>query len=211
MYIEVEGQNYLITVHASVEKITVSGIKSDYIQISAPANLPQSELLVYLKNNKNQLIKSFNKENKIQKIEIFDQSLSLVIKENLREPYMQNNIIYGSDGISTSAQEQKLKEKLLLQVLMNLIGQWEERLGYMLNEIKLRLLKTNHYTVCYKTNNMTFSKSLINRNLNFISYIVATAVLDTLKINDGRREQLLDKHVKDWKFSKKINSYDRFN
>lgn len=209
MYIEFEGQNYLITVNPAAEKIIITAVKNEYIQISSPPNLPQSELLVYLRNNKKQLINTFEKHNKSQNIEVFDRSLSLVIKTNLRDAYLLDHVIYSPDTITSLRHEQKVKEKLLLHELMKWISHWEEIFGILINEIKLRQLKTNHFTVCYKNNNITFSKSLSNRNLNFIAYIVATAIFDKLKIDDSSREELLDRYVSDWKFSAKINSYDR--
>lgn len=211
MHIKFEGKDYFIHIKDALDHIRVIGVAEKAIRLEVPALMPEDSLLYYLKHNLSEDIADwdFKSKHNIYTVEIFDKKYSAKIKAT-NIPYIQSNCIYCNESyLSSLSGVEKLKEQLLLNFLNDSLSKLEEDLGMLLPAIKLRKIKTNYFSICHKTNHITFSKKLINKTSSFITYVILAAVNTFRDVNDTDGKQLIQKYVPDWKHIQQILVYER--
>lgn len=210
MHIEVEGKTYYISIRDSEKTIKLIEEKDNIIYLAVPARLSQDNLIAYLSSNPpsnlkpNHLIEEYIPTT----LPLFDTTYSVVIQAYLLFPYLKGRTVYTPKIPKSKASLAKLYDDLLIQELKQHIGFWEETLGLLVNEVCLRKLSSNYYTVNNASRRLTFERNITNRSRNFIAYLCANAIFDFLKLNDLIREELGVKYVNDWKHHQRVLKHE---
>lgn len=214
MYIEVDGKTYLISIRDSEKNITILGQKDGILHLAVAARLSQDELIAYLKSkafNKSTYIKQNEYSAAINTVELFECIYNLIPHKDISQPYIKGKSLYVKNIPQGSTALNNLLENTLLQELKQQIGFWEETMKVLINDIYIRKLKTNYYTICSKNSRLTFEKALLYKSRDFIAYISASAVFDYLSIADSQREELANQYIKDWKHHQRVFLYELEN
>lgn len=210
MHIEVEGKTYYINIRDSESGIKVIEEKDDITYLAVPARLSQDKLIAYLKSNPQTNVKpeESSEEYNPTTLPLFDTMFVLVLQADLQYPYLKGKSVYSPKIPKSKASLEKLSETLLIQELKKQIGFWEEVLDILIDDICIRKLKTNCYTVSDSNRRLTFDKNIVLRSRDFIAYICAIAVFDYLDLEDTVREVLGTKYIKDWRHQQKVLQYE---
>jgi len=88
----------------------------------------------------------------------------------------------------------------LKRIISNLLPVWEFRLGVQAKKWKLRKMSSQWGNCKTKTGEITFSTSLIKKNIGCIEYVVAHELAHLLIANHSKKfYALIEKHFPNWK------------
>ncbi|MDR2580456.1 MAG: M48 family metallopeptidase [Fibromonadaceae bacterium] len=88
----------------------------------------------------------------------------------------------------------------LRRLIADMVPQWEFRLGVQAKEWKLRKMKSRWGTCDIKTGKITFSTSLIKKNLRCIEYVVAHELAHLIVADHSKKfYAVMAKHFPYWK------------
>lgn len=211
MHLKFEDKDCIIHIKESLQHIKLIAVEDAVIHLEVPALLPQENLLFYIKNNLSKDIISWNAQKlySTKYIDIFDKRVPVKIISGT-QPYLQDNRVYcPSEYISSAKQIEALKMLLLLNLLNDKMSKIEEDLNILLPDLKLRKLKTNHFSICHTTYHITFSKDLVNQSTAMITYIVVWAINTFRRTNEEENRRMIMKYVPDWKHCEQVIAYER--
>lgn len=211
MYLEINNQNYYLHLQDEAQEIIVMYEKDNTIHLAVPARYTQAELLLYIKSQQQYLQQLLiNKASSCEKkLSLFDTSYPIINKPSIKDCFWDSKAIYVPQGIRwTTRRVEELKNEILLREVNKLFSCWEEDLSIMLPPIKLRKFKTNIHYSCRNSNYITIGKHLIDTSYDLFCYIIAECIIQYTNLNHTNVEFLLDKHVKNWRFLRKVLSYE---
>lgn len=211
MHIKIGEKDCLIHIKEELEHIRITRVEENTIRLEVPAQLPQENLLLYIKNNLSADLASWQSKLKqaIYSLVIFDKKYAVKVL-SVSQPYIYANCIYCNEhNLASSSQIEKLKEQLLLNFLNDMLSKLEEDIEILLPAIKLRKLKTNYFSICHNTNHITFSKELIHKSQPFITYVIITAVNSFRGESEAKGKHLIERYVPEWKHIEQVLAYER--
>lgn len=209
MYIEVDGKEYFIHLNSNSKLIRIKKVEDDTVHLEVPVSWSEKSLLSYIRTFLNKEIPQPIVKHTEQTLQLFDKTypVKFIISES---PYMENNTIYTNfKNFSNKSLIEKLKTSLLKNLINNKISIIEEDLNILLPDVHIRKLKTNYYTICPSTNRVTFNKKLIDKSISFIRYIVILMSSKYLNLSQEESQNLLNKHISDWKHCERILKYEQ--
>ena len=130
-------------------------------------------------------------------------------KHDISVSYKKDKIIYANKEPKSALSRKKIAQEILLIDLKILMGQWEERLGCIIDKIYLTNFKTKSFQICPQDSAIAFSNKLMIQSFAYIEFIVAKACFEYIGIGVDRQEELLQQCVNDWKHSNKVYTYER--
>lgn len=211
MYIEIEGNSYFIYPKTDIDVIVIKKIADKTIHLKVPSQLPQDSLITYIKTQLPKKVAKYQKEEvfRTESINIFDKTfpIKFVVTDS---PYILKGVINCDiRSVSSKSKMESLIQHLLLNHINNMMSTLEEELRLILPEIKLKKLKTKFYSNCHNTQSISYSKELIEKSLDFITYVVILSVGDFLKYTEDQLYYLWNKYVSDWKQCERIFKYEQ--
>ncbi len=212
MYIEIDQQGYNIHLQDDLSEITMLYKLDDTIHLRVPARCTQEQLIMYIKSQKWNLKADYIND-KIQRffdINLFEKTYKIVAKHDVYKAYIDGTTLFVP---FTHHHSSSTLTKLRIFILENEINKaftfWEEKLHVKLPIFKLRKLQTNSHYVCRNKDCITIAKHLIDRQKDFFCYIIAEIVFKYLNIEETLQEQYLESHIKNWKHTRKVISYEQ--
>jgi predicted metal-dependent hydrolase len=210
MILELHGHHIEIIPDETNDNISVRS-KNGKIQVFAPSQMPQTELSAYLTKYLKQITKQAEKSDIAQtehSLRLFDNTYTLLIDRSTRKAYMRGKIIYVHSIPKNERQTQELQNQLLHTDITKSIGLWEERLGFLLDNITLKALPKQLFIVKRDKNQIVFSKRLTSFSLDMLNYIVAKSIFSFLQLSQESTEELCKHYIRDWKHLHRILAFD---
>ncbi|MGN0002894.1 MAG: YgjP-like metallopeptidase domain-containing protein [Sphingobacterium composti] len=211
MYLEFGDKTYFIHLKTDIDSIRIKKIDPDVIHLNVPALLPQDNLILYIQKELPKVISDAKKikRTSITELEIFDKKYPIRII-NLSTSYIANDILYtNTDTLKSKIKIEELKLKILRNTIDQLLSNLEEELNVILPVIKLKKLKTKYYSICPTNEYITYSKTLIDKSKDFISYVVIMAVGRYLLCTEEQSSDLINRHVLNPKHCEKVYNYEQ--
>lgn len=209
MEIELNGVSFRVIADVRREGIIVQGDISDnnanvYVHPRTPHNELIAFLEVYLQ--KPSPASAISCDGVVDELSLFGQTYTVQVDKNATKPYIQGQSIRTTRF--TKGSTLALQKHLLHQYITQLIGDWEDELGFILNEIHIRKLPKNPYVVHEKNLTIVYAERLMLHSLSFIAYVVAKSVFDLRKCPIAQSHSLLTKHVSDWKHNQRVYDFE---
>lgn len=156
-----------------------------FVRLQVPAHADEAFVKSYIRTHRAILLKGHksNVADTIEPIEIFGTPHFVHHQENCSQPYIKGFRIYlnTNDRQWTNKGIDSLKKSLLLQLIIQLVGHWEEQLDLLTGEILIRKLRSNWYNTDKQSCNLTFDTALTDQPADYITYIVIRALLSLQK------------------------------
>jgi len=213
MLLEVEGKQYKITVSDTTVGVHVVGVKDSFVELSVHHQIPRHELLAYLQINHTRIQKEAEQaviaHTEWMEIPLFDKKHIIKVDTKTKSPYLRANTVFAPHLPHTLPQIEQLKTNLLQQSILEIIGDWEERLGFMLGDISVKPLRIKDYRLSKDKRSITYAKKLADINTDMLAYIIATSIFDYLDLHTDQRTHLYEKYVRDWKYKMKVYAYEK--
>lgn len=160
-----------------------------FVRLQVPAYADEAFVKSYIRTHRAVLLKDLksNATDTIEPIEIFGIPHFVHHQENCTQPYIKGFRIYlnTNDRQWNDRSINSLKKTLLLQLIIQLVGHWEEQLDLLAGEIVIRKLRSNWYNTDKQNCNLTFDTALTDQPADYITYIVIRALL-SLQINSKK-------------------------
>ncbi|SUJ24684.1 Protein of uncharacterised function DUF45 [Sphingobacterium spiritivorum] len=212
MKIEIDGiwYEWVPSVHDTFKVLEQDG---SFVRLQVPAHADEAFVKSYIRTHGAVLLQrqKSNIAEAIEPIEIFGIPHFVHHQENCSQPYIKGFRIYlnmrdrqwNDKGIDS------LKKNLLLQLIIQLVGHWEEQLDLLAGEIVIRKLRSNWYNTDKQNCNLTFDTALTDQPADYITYIVIRALL-SLQINSKKeQEHQLDHLLPGWQEKEEALVYER--
>lgn len=213
MQLEIQDIIFTILPNSAVTSIKIHKISGENITLKVPSQLPHLELIESLKSNIDYYKKSISTISATQNanfISIFQKEYAVVYNTEISSTYIAKNIVYTNIKHTNSiSKSDLLREKILHNHIMYQLSLWEERFNTLLYDIGIRLLKSNYFTFSNKNKTITYNRKLIDYSIDFVNYIISISVFNQMNIDENLKVDFLNKYVKDWKMSSKIELYER--
>ncbi|HMR19619.1 MAG TPA: DUF45 domain-containing protein [Sphingobacterium sp.] len=209
---ELQGYPFEIIPDETCNSIQVRLSKNGKLQVIVHPQTPQKELITYLTKNLKQIKKKIDKSVPLEdntSIHIFDSSYAVQIDHNARTAYIRGKAVYVNTLPTTEKQTERLKQKLLVAQITQIIGFWEEQLGFLLDEITLKTIPKRYFVVHRSKSQLVFSKKLVNLSLDMLQFVVAKSVFDYLALSNKQEEILYQQHIPDWKHLVRVFDYEQ--
>ncbi len=212
MYITFDNIQFEVRLATQHESVCIESKHGDCYVLCVPVAMPEKELYAFLKVKAKQLVNSFERNaDKILEVDIllYNNRFRYRNKINTSVSFRENKTIYSSISASTARNIRKIRNEILFADIKAAVGIWEERLGKFVDTVSLRNYKAKAFQINHKNQTISFAEELINKDLNYVDFIIATAVLDFFKMDAHAKEYLLDEYVQDWKHSLRVYEYER--
>lgn len=211
MYLEIDEKTYFIHLKADIESIILKNIEQQVIHLYVPARLPHENLVIYIKKELPKVLKAYKKSeiSAITELYVFDRTYPVKVDET-SSAYLKNNIIYANaSSFATKRNIDFLKYSLLLNFINSKLSYIEEDLKLILPVINLKKLKTKYFTICHTKEYINYSKTLIDKSQDFITYIVILAVGNYIRCSEEQVNDLMNKYVSNPKHCEKVYKYEQ--
>lgn len=211
MYLEIDDKNYIIHLKADIHNVILHCVDDQYIHLQVPALLPQENLIAYIRQELPRVIKYAKKltPHKIVELHLFDKIYPVKISET-ESLHIKNEVIYANPkDLGTKAKIEKLKLNLLLNFINDTLSVLEQDLNVILPEIYFKKLQTKYYSICHNTQRITYSKTLIDKSKDFITYVVILTVGFFLESSKEQIDFLINKYVSNSKHCERIYNYEQ--
>ena len=212
MYLEIDGKNYIIHLNSNNQHIRIQRIVDDVVHLIVPIEMPQEYLLTYVKTELKKDISRFKRNkgtNVANSLTIFDKNYNIRITDT-KYPFIKNEILHLNQNILSSKKEIKLaKEQILLNQINSTYSTIEEDINLMLPNINLKKFKTKFYSICHKSNHIIYCKTLLEKPLDFINYIVILSIGSYLNYSIEEIKLFGKRYVLDLKHCERICNYER--
>ncbi|WP_160069160.1 YgjP-like metallopeptidase domain-containing protein [Sphingobacterium bovisgrunnientis] len=211
MYLEIGEKTYFIHIKTDIDSIILKKIEHEIVHLDVPARIPQENLIVYIKQELPKLISAHKKSlnTSLTQISLFDKIYPIKI-EPILSAHIKNEILYGNKKhFSTATNLEKLKFTLLLNFINSKLSYLEEDLNLILPETNLKKLKTKYYSICHTNGYITYSKTLIDKSKDFITYVVIRAVGIFLRCSEEQIDDLINKYVSNPKHFERVFKYEQ--
>jgi len=211
MYLEIDEKTYFIHLKTDIDSIILKYIEQEIIHLTVPARLPKENLIAYIKKELPKLISAHKLSATIDitELSLFDK-LYPVKLDGSSLAYIKNDIVYTNiKSLATKANIDKLKYSLLLNFINSSLSHLEEDLNLILPVVNLKKLKTKYYSVCHTNEYITYSKTLIEKSKDFITYVVILAVGDFLRCSENQVNDLINKYVSNPKHCERVYKYEQ--
>lgn len=211
MFLEIDGKAYFIYPRTDIDYIRVKKVDKDAIHLYVPALLPHNNLTLYIQKELPKILSNAknNVFTSISELSLFDKKYPIRIT-NISAEYIENDIIYTNENtLASTTKIEKLKFTLLENAINQLFSDLEETLNIILPSIKLKKLKTNYYSICHTKEYITYSKTLIDKSKDFITYVVILAVGKYLNCSEEQINDLMNKYVLNPKHCERVYKYEQ--
>jgi predicted metal-dependent hydrolase len=211
MYLEIDEKTYFIHLKADIVSIILKNIEQQVIHLYVPARLPHENLVIYIKKELPKVLKAYKKLeiSAITELFVFDRTYPVKVDET-STAYLKNNIIYASAcNFATTRNIDFLKYSLLINFINSKMSYIEEDLKLILPVINLKKLKTKYYTICHTKEYITYSKTLIDKSQDFITYVVILAIVNYVRCSEEQVNDLISKYVSNAKHCEKVYKYEQ--
>lgn len=180
--------------------------------LAVPVGMPQEEALWAIR----QLIKTGAPAMEVyfDELALFGRSYTLKITRNaMLQPYLQGSVVHcAAKRLPLSLAARKaLAETLLLQQLSQFVGHWEEKLHLLVQTIEIRKFKTKAFTICLDSKVLVFSKSLLDKPLEWINYTTLYALLAFTNWDQETKNNFIKTQFPLWKIYHKSLAYEYRN
>lgn len=210
MIIQVEGKEYLLVVSAE-DSIRIESNGKEIPLIFAPAHLSVPELTTYIKQFARQGTKKIQPDNTLDffTIPLFGKTYAVrPVKSGQSKPYLKNDIIYYSPSTFNFRSQEKLESQLgqiiFEQMIMNLIGKWEELFQVLVDDIHFKKLARSPYII--KDHSLTYNNSNIQLDIRVNDYLLAKALIE-VKGKNTFSSNILENYFPEIRQIEKILSY----
>lgn len=208
MVIELQGVSFSVIADVRREGIFVHENGNTQVKVYAHPQTPEHELVAFLEAylrsaplRKNKPTPEYDPE-----ITLFGRKYTVVIDPRANTAYIQGQAIRIAKFSLSSIP--KIKRILLYQLLTQQIGEWEERLNILLDEVRIRKMYTSPFIVRKDDRTIVYAVSLAYQPISLIAYVVAISVFDYAQLSDAQTEHMLNQYLPDWKHSKRTVAFE---
>ena len=191
-------------------KTTVEVVRWDEYKkiIQVPAILSTTEVKWTIHNLLEKSINCTTREFEYR-IEIFDRSWPIKLLAEKKRSYLENGIVhfYSRQLHISSTVKERIVAELLQQIVSQHIGEWEERMGILVNQIKFRKNNNRPYKVQRALSFISFDSGLHHLSLEAIAYCSFNAVAQYGNLDSERKWKFIRLHFPSWKLLDKIIKY----
>ncbi|MCA5006815.1 YgjP-like metallopeptidase domain-containing protein [Sphingobacterium bovistauri] len=212
MYLEIDGKSYVIHLKSNIKHIMIRNVSEIEIHLNVPVDFPHESLITYIKT---ELINDITQFNEIEKVNL-EESIHLFDKNyKIRHiytgnPYLKDDILYTNvKELKSTIKRESLKSTLLQNKINSIISRLEDDLNVIIPAINLKKFKTKYYTICPKSNLITFNRTLVDKSHEFITYVVILSVGDFLKYSKEEIDNLTKVHITNWRHCERIWKYEQ--
>jgi len=212
MYFTQDKYQFEIRLNTRIKAIYIERKSGNSYILCIPTQMTDSELSAYIKLHAAKLIETFEKHhNKSPDIDIYlyTKRFSYKFKPNLSFSYKKDNVIYSTNSAKSTLNIKKIKQEILLSDIKNLIGQWEEKLNCIIEDIYLKNYKTKSFHICRKHKAIGFSYRLSDYHYSYMEFMIAKAVFEYLVLTQEKQDELMQEFVTDWKRNTKVFEHER--
>ncbi|WP_293916495.1 MULTISPECIES: YgjP-like metallopeptidase domain-containing protein [unclassified Sphingobacterium] len=212
MKIEIDGiwYEWVPSVHDTFKVLEQDG---SFVRLQVPAHADEAFVKSYIKTHGAELLQrqKSNVAENIEPVPIFGIPHFVHHQENCSHPYIKGFRIYlnTNDRQWNDRSINSLKKTLLLQLIIQLVGHWEEQLDLLSGEILIRKLRSNWYNTDKQSCNLTFDTALTDQPTDYITYIVVRALLTVQTSSKKEQEQQLDRLLPGWQEKEEALAYER--
>lgn len=212
MYLEINGTNYVIHLKSNHKHISIRKINDADVHLNVPVDFPQDYLISYIKTELQNDISRYtisSNNDSVEIIQLFDKNFKINNQEgNL--PYIKGETIFVNlNNVKSIAKRDFLKKTLLLNKINSLISSLEDELNVLFPTINLKKFKTKYFSICPKTNTITYNKTLVDKSQDFITYVVVQSFGNYFDFSTDRINTLAKKYVHDYKHCERILKYEQ--
>ncbi len=213
MLLEIEGKQYRIIISDVTRGIHIVGISNAIIELSVYHQIPRHELLTYLQVNHTLIQKEAGKvispDIEWMEVQLFGKKYIIKADCRTKMPFLKGTTILASRLPRTPRQLERLKTDILRDQILEMVGSWEERLDFILNNILIKSLRISDYYLSKDKSSISYAKKLTDVDPGMLNYIIAMSIFDYLHLNEDQRTLLYEKYVKDWKYLMKVYAYEK--
>ncbi|MGJ1430094.1 YgjP-like metallopeptidase domain-containing protein [Sphingobacterium spiritivorum] len=212
MKIEIDGiwYEWVPSVHDTFKVLEQDG---SFVRLQVPAHADEAFVKSYIRTHGAELLQrqKSNVAETIEPVPIFGIPHFVHHQENCSQPYIKGFRIYlnTNDRQWNDRSINSLKKTLLLQLIIQLVGHWEEQLDLLSGEILIRKLRSNWYNTDKQSCNLTFDTALTDQPTDYITYIVIRALLTVQTSSKKEQEQQLDRLLPGWQEKEEALAYER--
>lgn len=212
MKIEIDGiwYEWIPSVHDTFKVLEQDG---SFVRLQVPAHADEAFVKSYIRTHGAELLQrqKSNVAETIEPVPIFGIPHFVHHQENCSQPYIKGFRIYlnTNDRQWNDRSINSLKKTLLLQLIIQLVGHWEEQLDLLSGEILIRKLRSNWYNTDKQSCNLTFDTALTDQPTDYITYIVIRALLTVQTSSKKEQEQQLDRLLPGWQEKEEALAYER--
>lgn len=211
MYLEIDEKTYFIHIKTDIDSIILKNIEQEIIHINVPARLPHENLITYIKKELPKLISKYKLSETVDitELSLFDRVYPVKL-DGSSLVYIKNDIVYTNiKSLATKTNIDKLKCSILINFINSKLSYLEEDLNLILPVIILKKLKTKYYSVCHTKEYITYSKTLIDKSKDFVTYVVIIAVGNFLRCSEEQVNDLVNKYVSNPKHCERVYEYEQ--